>query len=118
MLPLPTGKRYEKLFAERIARRTQLLDPGALHVNVAQAARDVKNVAARFLDFAPRGIRRYFTERVRHGAATAQGYAQVVNVVGVPGALHLRGPFENVLHPDFEADSLGGAAGGYRGNFG
>ncbi len=63
--------------------------PRSRDLRVTQIAQSMKKLAARLLDLAPFRSRIDFAQSLRHGAASAQGDAQIVNVVGVPMGLDL-----------------------------
>jgi hypothetical protein len=81
-------------------------------LRIAEYAEGVKEVAARALELAPARSGIYFAERVRHGATAAEGNAQIVDAIHIPGASHLFGALEDAVHPNLEPYTSSGLVGG------
>ena len=58
------------------------------------------------LQFAPAWGWIHLLERVGHGAATAEGGAQIVDVIGVPIGRHFVRPLEDAVHPHVETCAM------------
>ena len=81
----------------------QLLDPFHHHLDVAQCAEALKQALAGLLHRLPVRIGIEGHQSVRHGAAAAQGDAQVVNRIGTEIGGDVLALFQNPQHPVAQA---------------